>query len=161
MREVDVVGIGFATVDVLARVPRLPQADEVFRVLDVSVQGGGPVATALVTVARLGGSAGYIGAFGGDDWGRIIAADFERNGVDISLARVDAAGSSTTSIILVDAPTGARSILYDPGTAADVVFGAADADAIRSARILHLDGWHIDAASWGPGGAGCRRPRFV
>ncbi len=46
----DVVGLGFATVDVLARVPRLPLADEAFRVLDVSIQGGGPVATALVTV---------------------------------------------------------------------------------------------------------------
>lgn len=142
----DVIGLGFATVDVLARVPRLPQADEVFRVQGMSVQGGGPVATALVTVARLGGAAGYIGTVGGDDWGRFILADFERNGVDVSLTRADAAGSSTVSIILVDAATGARSILYDPGTAAEVAFGQAEAAAVRSARILHLDGWNMAAA---------------
>lgn len=142
----DVIGLGFATVDVIATVPRLPQADEVFRVRDVSVQGGGPVATALVTVARLGGSAGYTGTVGGDDWGRFILADFERNHVDISLTRIDATGSSTMSIILVDAPTGARSILYDPGRAAEVVFGEVEAAAVRSARILYLDGWNIAAA---------------
>lgn len=146
MREMDVIGIGFATVDLLARVPRLPRADEVFRVLDVSIQGGGPVATALVTVARLGGSAGYIGAVGADDWGRFILADFERNGVDISLTRVDAAGSSTMSIILVDAATGARSILYDPGRTAGITFGEAEAAAVRSAAILHLDGWNLATA---------------
>jgi len=142
----DVIGLGFATVDVLTRVPRLPHADEAYRVLGVSIQGGGPVATALVTVARLGGSAGYIGTIGGDDWGRFIMADFERNGVDVSLARIDPAGSSTMSIILVNAPTGERSILYEPGTAAAVVIGEAEAEAVRAARILHLDGWNIAAA---------------
>ncbi len=50
------------------------------------------------------------------------------------------------SIILVNAPTGERSILYDPGTAAEVVIGEAEADAVRAARILHLDGWNIAAA---------------
>jgi len=131
---------------VVPRVPRLPEADEVFRLLGVSVQGGGPVATALVAAARLGAPAGYIGTVGGDDWGRFILADFERNRVDVSLARVDAAGSSMMSIILVDAATGARSILYDPGRIAEVVLGEGEAAAVRSARILHLDGWHITAA---------------
>ncbi len=142
----DIIGLGFATVDVLARVPRLPQADEVFRLLGVSVQGGGPVATALVTVARLGGSAGYIGTVGGDDWGRFILADFERNKVDVSLTGVDTTGSSMLSIILVDAATGARSILYDPGRTAESTFSEAEAAAVRSARILHLDGWNLTAA---------------
>lgn len=145
-RDMDVMGLGFATVDVLVTVPRLPQADEVFRVPGVSIQGGGPVATALVTVARLGGTAGYMGAVGGDEWGRFILADFERNRVDASLARIDAAGSSTVSIILVEASTGARSILYAPGRAAEPAFGDAEAAAVRSARILHLDGWNITAA---------------
>lgn len=142
----DVVGLGFATVDVLATVPRLPRPDEVYRVLGSSVQGGGPVATALVTLARLGGSVAYLGAVGGDDWGRFILEDFERNGVDASCVSVDPEGTSTLSIILVDGPTGARSILYDPGHTVPLELDAAAAGLVRSARILHLDGWHIGAA---------------
>lgn len=142
----DVVGLGFATVDVLARVPRLPGPDEVFRVLGISVQGGGPVATALVTVARLGGAVAYLGPIGQDDWGRAILADFAQNAVDTSRVRLIADGSSAASVILVDARTGARSILYDPGSLPGFTFGPGEAAAVRAARVLHLDGWHLDAA---------------
>lgn len=142
----DVVGLGFATVDVLATVPRLPGPDDVFRVLRTTVQGGGPVATALVTIARLGGAAAYLGSVGQDDWGRSILEDFARNGVDTSCVRVMADGSSAISVILVHAPTGARSILYDPGSLPDFTFGPTEDAAVRAARVLHLDGWHLGAA---------------
>ena len=50
----DVVGLGLSTVDHLGVVEALPSFDEVAFVSDYDQQGGGPVATALVTLARLG-----------------------------------------------------------------------------------------------------------
>jgi ribokinase len=104
------------------------------------------VATALVTLARLGASAAYLGAVGDDAWGRFILADFESYGVDTSCTAVAPQGSSAFSVVLVEAATGARSILYDPGTLPEGPLGSAGLAALRAARILHLDGAHEAAA---------------
>lgn len=48
------VGLGQACLDLLGRVPRYPSVDEKCEVEELIFQGGGPVATALVALARWG-----------------------------------------------------------------------------------------------------------
>ena len=46
------------TVDLLMQVEHLPSEEEILRADGFSVQGGGPVATAIVALARLGAANG-------------------------------------------------------------------------------------------------------
>ncbi|MDP6125394.1 MAG: hypothetical protein QGH20_06545, partial [Candidatus Latescibacteria bacterium] len=64
-----IVGIGTCTQDILGLVPHLPKLDQGAPLLDYTVQGGGPVATAMVASARLGVPSGFIGQVGDDDIG--------------------------------------------------------------------------------------------
>jgi sugar/nucleoside kinase (ribokinase family) len=78
---VDVVGLGVSVIDIVQRVDHFATGEEVQRALDVTVQGGGPVATALVTLARLGASVAMVDVVG-DDWkGELILQEFRREGV--------------------------------------------------------------------------------
>ncbi len=143
---VDIVGLGLATVDVMTLVPRLPQRDEVFPARSILLQGGGPVATALVAAARLGASTAYLGPFAPTAWGSLTRADLEREGVDTSHAPTRPGGEQAVSVILVDGATGLRSILYDSGRVQELSPAEVPAGLIASARALHLDGVHLEAA---------------
>jgi len=140
-----VIGLGVSTVDIVARVEHLPTPDDVQRALDMTTQGGGPVATAMVTLARLGARAAMIDALG-DDWrGGQIREGFTREGVNVAHLKTRPGHTSAMSCILVEQASGARSIVYAPGTAPDITPAELPVDAIASARFLHLNGRHWEA----------------
>jgi sugar/nucleoside kinase (ribokinase family) len=144
--RVDIVGLGMATVDIMTLVPRLPQHDEVFRAQTILLEGGGPVATALVAAGRLGAATAYLGPFAPTTWGDLARTGLEREGVDTAAAPTRASGEQTVSVILVDQATGQRSILYDSGVMPELWPSEVPTDLIASARALHLDGVHLEAA---------------
>src|SRR5512140_3638691 len=101
MPPIDVIGLGASTVDILSLVDHLPAEDENMRAMDISIQGGGPVATAMVTLARLGTSTAMIDTVG-DDWrGARIREEYLQEGVDVSALKVGNGWTSATSCILV------------------------------------------------------------
>ncbi len=141
----DVIGLGVSTVDVIARIEHLPTPDDVQRAINMTTQGGGPVATAMATLARLGARAAMIDALG-DDWrGGLIREGFAREGVDVCFLATRPGHTSATSCILVEQASGARSIVYAPGTAPDIMPAELPAEAIASAKYLHLNGRHWEA----------------
>jgi sulfofructose kinase len=145
MPQFDVIGLGASTLDVLSLVDHLPAEDEVLRAVDISVQGGGPVATAIVTLARLGASVAMVDVLG-DDWrGAHIRAELQLEGVSIDHLRVETGCTSSTSCILVKQGNGARSIIWSPGTAPDFSVSDLPHSAVQSARILHVNGRHWEA----------------
>jgi sugar/nucleoside kinase (ribokinase family) len=144
--HVDIVGLGMATVDIMTLVPRLPYRDEVFRARSILLEGGGPVATALVAAARLGASTAYLGSIAPTTWGHLARTGLEREGVDTTHAPSRTSGEQPVSVILVDQATGQRSILYDSGDMQELSPAEVPADLIASARALHLDGVHMEAA---------------
>jgi sugar/nucleoside kinase (ribokinase family) len=143
---VDIVGLGMATVDVVTLVPRLPRHDEVFRAHSILLEGGGPVATALVAAARLGAATAYLGPIAPTTWGQLTRTGLESEGVDTAEAPIRASGQQTVSVILVDQATGQRSILYHSGEMQNLSPAEVPAGLIASARALHLDGVHLEAA---------------
>ena len=146
MKKIDVVGLGIATQDILALTSRLPQSNDCFSIPGVEMQGGGPVATALVTLARLGASCSYLGAFAPDAIGAMIRNELEGYGVDISHCPLRTEGSSASSVILVEQGSGNRSILYQTSTAAEIAPDEIKTEWIANARALHLDGFFGKAA---------------
>ncbi len=142
MSSFDVIGLGASTVDILSLVDHLPAEDEDMRAIAVSVQGGGPVATALATLARLGARTAMIDAIG-DDWrGTVIREEFRDEGVEVDFLKVGKGWTSPTSCILVKKDIGARSIVWAPGSAPELTDDDLPASAIASAKILHVNGRH-------------------
>lgn len=66
-KQSDVVGIGASTVDVLTVVKHYPDHEGVQKAITTTLQGGGPVATALVALAKLGARTAMMDTIG-DDW---------------------------------------------------------------------------------------------
>ncbi len=100
-----VVCAGLATRDTIVAVPRHPAADELVLASDVAVAGGGPAATAAVTLARLGVPTFFLGSVGDDEAGAFIRNGLEREGIDCSELTVVPGGRSPQSAILVGAGT--------------------------------------------------------
>lgn len=96
-----VVCVGLATRDTIVAVPRHPAADELVFASDLAIAGGGPAATAAVTLARLGVQTSFVGAIGDDETGAFIRAGLESEGVDVSELAVVPGRRSPESAIYV------------------------------------------------------------
>jgi len=141
----EVVGFGQCALDLLGTVPEWPQPDTKVELPDLSLQGGGPVATALVTLARLGVSTALQGAVGADEAGRQIRAGLELEEVDCSALVTLPGRRSQTAFIAVEPHTARRTIFWHRGDA-QLAPEQLDLEAIRGARVLHLDGLHLEPA---------------
>lgn len=141
-----VVGLGQCALDVLGTVPEYPAVDQKAELAQCLVQGGGPVATALVTLTRLGERTAFIGRVGDDDFGRRIRAGLEVEGVDCRGLRTDPGRGSQFAFIAVEAKTGKRTIFWTRGSARNLRPTEIDARLIRQARVLHLDGLQAGAS---------------
>ena len=146
MTSSPIVFLGMATTDLIAVVPRLPAADEVFELQSLKMQGGGPAATAAVACARLGGAAWFVGAIGSDAVSGALQSELEEERVNTTLLQRQATGEAPSAVILVAAGSGSRSIMYSRGTVEEPVWNAELQAAIESAALLHLDGFHIHTA---------------
>jgi len=65
--DLQVVGLGLSTIDVLARLEVMPTWEKGTSLQEIGTDGGGPVGTALVAAARLGARVGYLGVCGNDE----------------------------------------------------------------------------------------------
>lgn len=145
VNSIEVIGLGASTIDIISLVDHFPKGKEVQQVLDMTIQGGGPVATAMVTLSRLGAKSGMIDTIG-DDWrGLLIQEEFQREGVDIGYVEVSRGCVSATSCIIVTRSDGVRAIMFSPGSAKELSLTYAHRTAIESAKFLHISGRHWDA----------------
>jgi sulfofructose kinase len=131
---VHVVAVGLAVSDRVFDVDALPTTAGKHFARGLRHVGGGPAANGAVTVARLGGRAGFVGCVGDDADGRRIVADLRAEGVATDHVRVVAGVGSPTSAVMVD-PAGERMIVnfLDPALQSGAAIDAtpfADADAV-------------------------------
>lgn len=132
-----VVCVGLAVLDVVFEVCTLPSGPGKNFARGLRHVGGGPAANGAVTVARLGGSAAFVGAIGDDAAGIRIAEDLAAECVDISNLEVVAGTTSPVSAVMVDA-AGERMIVnhLDPSLHARAT---ADASAFAGADAVLAD----------------------
>jgi sulfofructose kinase len=145
MTDFDVLGIGRPYFDQLLVVAHLPAPDEVLPIERYERQGGGPVPTALIALARLGASTSVWGTVGDDREGEFLAADFRRHGVNCDHLTIVPGTETAFSVILVDRSTGKRSILYRRGDTPPLEPGQIDSAIVRRGGILHLSGSYQEA----------------
>jgi sugar/nucleoside kinase (ribokinase family) len=144
-RKFDVVGLGVSTLDLLLVVDELPGEEGVQRALESVLQGGGPVATAMVALVRLGSHTAMLDKVG-DDWrGKLIIDEFKKEGVATEWMRIASGCGSSIASIMVRKGDGARSIVFSPGDAGELGPDELPEDVIVTSRILHLNGRHLAA----------------
>lgn len=138
----DVVGLGVSTVDLLMQVDHLPADEEILRADAFSLQGGGPVATAIVAAARLGAHTAMIDAVG-DDWrGETICREYAEQGVATDWIVRRPGHTSATALVLVQSGSGTRTIVWSPGSAAELSPDEVPYAALEHAVYLHVNGRH-------------------
>ena len=140
----DIIGIGVSTVDLLTVVDQFPAHEGVQKAHESSLQGGGPIATALVAASRLGAKTAMIDAIG-DDWrGDLIVKEFERFGVDTHFITVSKDKTSSISSILVRKSDGKRAIVFSPGSSGELPVSALPLELIAQSKIIHINGRHFN-----------------
>lgn len=136
----EIICLGRCTVDILSLVDHFPCGDDLIRVIDSSIQGGGPIATAAAAAARLGASVGVIDCIG-DDWrGKIILEQFEQQGVTTRLLQVIPGKISTQSVLLVESSSGKRAIINARGDTPEPALTENVIQSLDHCRILHVTG---------------------
>ncbi len=144
-QDFDCLGFGICAADYLSVVPKYPKLDEKTEAVDFSYQGGGPVATAMVTVARLGFKTSYIGKVGKDADGRFVLKQFVAQGVDTTGVIVAENMPTNRALIWIDQETGKKSIVLNGNQYRSVTLEELFLDHIRSLKFMLIDGRDTEA----------------
>jgi adenosine kinase len=157
----DVLGIGNAIVDVLARAEDdflvkqgmakggmmlidQPRAEAIYDAMGPSVEvSGGSAANTIVGVASLGGQGAFVGKVKDDELGRIFAHDIRAAGVAFDTPPASSGPATARCYVLVT-PDGERTMNTFLGAAQDLHPRDIDVDAVAAARITYLEGYLWD-----------------
>ena len=159
--SLDILGIGNAIVDVLARAEDTflaehgmakggmaligtDQAEAIYAAMGPGIESsGGSAANTCAVAAGLGAKVGYLGKVADDGLGQAFRHDITAAGVAFPTPPLSGGAPTARCLILVT-PDGQRTMNTFLG--ACVTFGEADLDqaAIASARIVYLEGYLFD-----------------
>lgn len=109
----DCVGLGVNAVDYLCVLDPYPHLDDKVEAVTSSVQGGGPVPTAMVTLAKFGAKVCYIGKVGDDTEGQFVKSQLEKEEVDTQYLLTDKKIKTDRAFIWVDKRSGKRTVVLD------------------------------------------------
>jgi len=123
-------------------VPSLPAPDGRVVAREAVVAGGGPAATAAVTLARLGVDVAFAGSVGADDAGAFVLEALAGEGVDVSRVSVARGARTPESTILVD-DAGRRAIVHVAG---DAPLHLVDANGSAWVHVDHVGFAHASGA---------------
>lgn len=163
MKKYQVVGIGNAMVDVLARADDafleangvqkgimqlidMERAVELYSRIGPSREiSGGSAANTVAGIAGLGGRTAYVGKVRDDQLGAIFAHDLRAQGADYDtpLAPSDA-GHETGRCIVIVTPDGERSMNTYLGMSEFLTPDDIDADQMAAADWIYLEGYRFD-----------------
>jgi adenosine kinase len=157
----DVLGIGNAIVDVIARAEEdflvrqkmhkggmalidEARAESVYDAMGPAVEiSGGSAANTIVGVAGFGGRAAFVGKVKDDELGRTFAHDIRAAGVVFDTPPA-ADGPSTARCYVIVTPDGERTMNTFLGAAQDLHPNDVDPDMIGAAAITYLEGYLWD-----------------
>lgn len=143
----DIVGFGENSLDFLAVLAEPPAPNSKQRLQRFARLPGGQIATAIAACARLGWRSRYVGAFGDDDMGAEVRASLASEGVDLAASRTIRGAVNRFAVVLVDARSGDRTVLWDRHPALTVTPADISREAVTSGRLLLVDCHDMGAAA--------------
>ena len=157
----DILGIGNAIVDVIARTEEdfllkqgmrkggmalidAARAEAIYDAMGPAIEtSGGSAANTIVGVAGLGARAAFVGKVRDDALGRAFAHDIRAAGVAYATAPA-AAGAPTARCYILVTPDGERTMNTYLGAAQELGPADIDADMIAASAITYLEGYLWD-----------------
>jgi len=113
----DVFGLGACVVDQFGLAPAFAHPDAKCELAEWRTEFGGPVATALVALARWGRRCAFAGVVGDDDAGAAIRANLRDEGIDDKNLLTREGAHSQRAFIAVETGTARRTIYWRRPTA--------------------------------------------
>ena len=160
-KQYDVVGIGNAIVDIIARCDdgflskhdldkgfmRLIDAEEAGRLYEAmgpaTERSGGSVANSIAGLASFGAKCGFIGRVAADQFGGIFRHDIRSLGIEYTTEPATDGAPTARCLVLVT-PDGERTMNTFLGASVDFTPGDIDPDLIVGAKIVYLEGYLFD-----------------
>jgi sugar/nucleoside kinase (ribokinase family) len=157
----DVLGIGNAIVDVIARTEEdfllkqgmrkgtmalidEPRAQAIYDAMGPAIEtSGGSAANTIVGLASLGSRSAFVGRVKDDALGRAFSHDIRAAGVAYTTPPASAGPSTARCYVLVT-PDGERTMNTYLGAAQDLHPADIDADMVAASAILYLEGYLWD-----------------
>ena len=157
----DVLGIGNAIVDVIARAEDdflvaqgmhkgtmalidEARAQTIYAAMGPAVESsGGSAANTIVGVASFGAKAAFVGKVKNDDLGRIFTHDIRAASVAFDTSPASG-GPSTARCYIMVTPDGERTMNTDLGAAQDLKPGDIDEAQVANAAVTYLEGYLWD-----------------
>ena len=146
-RPFHAVGLGLNTTDILAVVDGHPESGTKGPIVDLATRPGGQAATAMTACSRLGWTARYIGRFGDDSNGVAGLQSLREAGVDVEACDTMPGATNALSLVLVDASTGQRTVLWSRHPSLTMTADTIPEAAVCSGRILLVDCHDTPAAT--------------
>ena len=161
MSDIDVLGIGNAIVDILAKTDdetlnrldlpkghmQLISSEEADRLYDAmgpaTEKSGGSAANSCAGLAAFGGSAHFIGVVNDDQFGQVFAHDLNAIGVHYNTAPVSGDSSTARCLVMVT-PDGERTMSTYLGASVELGADEIDEELVKTAKITYLEGYLFD-----------------
>jgi sugar/nucleoside kinase (ribokinase family) len=159
--QYDVVGVGNAIVDVLARVDESfisengldkgtmtlideERARELYDLMPPAIEiSGGSAANTLVGIVALGGRGAYVGKVRNDHLGEVFHHELGAVGVHHLTPPAESGESTARSLVLVT-PDAQRTMQTYLGISVELAPNDIDEEAIASAQVTYLEGYLFD-----------------
>lgn len=138
-KRFDVVAVGLNSIDLLVVLAEHPVRNTKQRLQRFARLPGGQMATASAVCGRLGWRARYLGSFGDDMFGQLSKDSLLAEGVNIEGSRTVAGATNQFAVVLVDAPSGERTVLWDRHPALTLDPEAVSQEDVTSGRMLLVD----------------------
>lgn len=143
----EILVVGYNACDVTVSLPEPPPPDAKLEVPFMRLGGGGPGATAAVTLARLGARVRLATRLADDPAGRLQRDELLAAGVDVNACPAAPGAATPLAVILVDPEDGSRSILWSRGDLPPLPAPEDPAALLGAADLLYVDGHEPAAAA--------------
>lgn len=160
-KTIDVVAIGNAIVDVIARqqdgflaehgiekgamtLIDTEQAENLYAAMGPGIEmSGGSAANTAAGLAGLGATAAYVGKVASDQLGQVFRHDITAQGVRFETA-ADAEGAPTARCLILVTPDAQRSMNTFLGACVNLTPADVDEEVIARAKLVYLEGYLWD-----------------
>ena len=146
IKRMKIVGLGQCALDHSFVIDYLPEHDTKKEVLKWEINGGGPVATALVCLSRLGMDCIFHGVIGDDEAGMKIRDSLEIEHIHTTGLISRPNSESQAAFIAVEKTTGRRTIFWKRPSAEALRPEELPDDFLEGADFLLIDGLMADVS---------------
>src|SRR5580704_14942651 len=138
-QKFDLVGVGLNATDTLILVSHFPAYAGKVPIEEEILSPGGQVASAVVTVSKLGLRTKYIGSVGDDERGRVQLASLRETGINLDDVEVRQNCPNQTAYIVIDQSTGERTVFWSRPECLRIDPSAITPEKIANSKMLHID----------------------